>query len=45
MYICTYYSKLYFALKNNKNNSFINHFVPKKGKRKIAKSVEDALIS
>lgn len=33
----------YFALKNNKDNSFINHFVPKKGKRKLAKAVEEKL--
>lgn len=33
----------YFALKNNKDNSFINHFVPKKGKRKLSKAVEEKL--
>ena len=35
----------YLALKNNKKSSFINNFVPKKGKRKLAKSVEETLNS
>lgn len=33
----------FFTLKNNKYNAFINKFVPKKGKRKLAKSVEETL--
>lgn len=33
----------FFTLKNNKDNVFINKFVPKKGKRKLAKSVEETL--
>lgn len=33
----------FLALKSNKNNSLINNFVPKKGKRKLAKSVEETL--
>ncbi len=33
----------FFALKNNKDNAFINKFVPKKEKRKLAKSVEETL--
>lgn len=33
----------YYALTHNKNNTFIDNFVPKKGKRTIAKSVEDKL--
>lgn len=33
----------YYALTHNKNSTFIDNFVPKKGKRTIAKSVEDKL--
>ncbi len=33
----------YYALTHNKNSTFIDNFVPKKGKRAMAKSVEDKL--
>lgn len=33
----------FFSLKNNKDNTFINKFVPKKGKRRLAQSVEETL--
>lgn len=33
----------YFALKKNKKDSFINHFVPKSGKREIPKLVSEEL--
>lgn len=33
----------YISLKSNKNNSFINKFVPKKEKRKMAKSVIESM--
>ena len=33
----------FFGLKYNKNNSFINKFIPKKGKRKLADSVIDSI--
>ena len=33
----------FFGLKYNKNNSFINKFIPKKGKRKLANSVRDSI--
>lgn len=35
----------FFALKNDKDNTFIDKFVPKKEKRKLAKSVQDTLES
>ena len=33
----------FLGLKYNKNNSFINKFIPKKGKRKLANSVRDSI--
>ena len=33
----------FFGLKYNKNSSFINKFIPKKGKRKLADSVRDSI--
>ena len=33
----------FFGLKYNKNNSFINKFIPKKEKRKLANSVRDSI--
>lgn len=33
----------FFGLKYNKNNSFINKFIPKKEKRKLADSVRDSI--
>ena len=33
----------FLGLKYNKNNSFINKFIPKKGKRKLADSVRDSI--
>lgn len=33
----------YFTLSHNKSNSFINNFVPQKGKRKLADSVVSKL--
>lgn len=33
----------FFTLKNNKDNAFINKFVPKREKRKLASSVEETL--
>ncbi len=33
----------FFSLKNKESNVFINQFVPKKGKRELAKSVSDTL--
>ena len=33
----------FLGLKYNKNNSFINKFIPKKEKRKLANSVRDSI--